>query len=81
MTSEATLKDTKEFFEYRSYFGLEPDNVIFFKQHLLPCLSFEGQLLLADKGKDLWSVKAFLGVPAESVLTSTYCDNRILSDL
>ena len=58
MTSEATLKDTKEFFEYRSYFGLEPDNVIFFKQHLLPCLSFEGKLILADKGKDLWSFKS-----------------------
>ena len=72
MTSEATLKDTKEFFEYHSYFGLEPENVIFFKQHLLPCLSFEGKLILADKGEDLWSLKVLFNPPT---LTNACRDN------
>ena len=59
MTSEATLKDTKEFFEYHSYFGLEPNNVIFFTQQLLPCLSFEGKLILATKGEDLCNFNSY----------------------
>lgn len=50
MTSESTLKDTKDYFESNSFFGLEPSAVVFFEQHQLPCLTFEGKLILKTQG-------------------------------
>lgn len=50
MTSEATLRDTKDFFQQHNYFGLRSEDVTFFEQHLLPCLTFEGKLMLSSKG-------------------------------
>jgi len=50
MTSESTLKDTKDYFESNSFFGLEPSAVVFFEQHQLPCLTFEGKLILKTPG-------------------------------
>jgi len=50
MTSEATLKDTKVYFKKHNYFGLKSSDVTFFEQHLLPCLTFEGKLMLSSKG-------------------------------
>lgn len=52
MTSDATLKETRKFFEENSYFGLDKKNVIFFEQYLLPCLTFEGKMMLQNK----WSL-------------------------
>lgn len=49
MTSDATLKETKKFFEANDHFGLEASNVIFFEQYLLPCLTFEGKMMLSSK--------------------------------
>lgn len=49
MTSEATLKDTRAFFKKNNYFGLKSSNVTFFEQHLLPCLTFTGKLMLSSK--------------------------------
>ena len=46
MTSDATLKDTKDFFTRHDNFGLQPENVIFFEQNQLPCLTFEGKMIL-----------------------------------
>lgn len=51
MTSDATLKETKKYFEANDFFGLESSNVIFFEQSLLPCLTFEGKMMLASKGE------------------------------
>ena len=53
MTSDATLKLTSDYFERHSYFGLEAGNVCFFEQHQLPCLTFEGKLILSSKGMSL----------------------------
>jgi len=50
MTSEATLKDTKSFFKRHDYFGLRSTDVTFFEQHLLPCLTNDGKLMLSSKG-------------------------------
>jgi UDP-N-acetylglucosamine/UDP-N-acetylgalactosamine diphosphorylase len=51
MTSGPTRKPTEEFFQERSYFGLEPGNVLFFEQGVLPCISNEGKILLENKSK------------------------------
>lgn len=51
MTSGPTRKPTQQFFEDNKYFGLNRNNVVFFEQGVLPCISNEGKILLESKGK------------------------------
>lgn len=51
MTSGPTRKDTEAFFAQHKYFGLEQQNIIFFEQGTLPCLSLEGKILLETTSK------------------------------
>ncbi|KAJ3508612.1 hypothetical protein NLJ89_g5659 [Agrocybe chaxingu] len=51
MTSGPTRRDTEEFFKKNAYFGLNPQNVIFFEQGTLPCLTMEGKVLLETPSK------------------------------
>lgn len=51
MTSEFTLAPTEDFFKRNRYFGLEPSNVVMFEQRMIPAVSFQGKVLLQDKGK------------------------------
>lgn len=51
MTSGPTRKPTEEFFEQHAYFGLNRNNVVFFEQGTLPCISNEGKILLESKSK------------------------------
>ncbi|KZS93505.1 nucleotide-diphospho-sugar transferase [Sistotremastrum niveocremeum HHB9708] len=46
MTSGPTRANTEAFFEEHAYFGLERNNVVFFEQGTLPCLSMDGKVLL-----------------------------------
>eukprot|EP01061_Rhynchopus_euleeides_P011444 TRINITY_DN21021_c0_g1_i1.p1 TRINITY_DN21021_c0_g1~~TRINITY_DN21021_c0_g1_i1.p1 ORF type:complete len:511 (+),score=191.79 TRINITY_DN21021_c0_g1_i1:85-1533(+) len=50
MTSDATHSITKSFFESRQHFGLQPEQVFFFKQGRMPCMDTEGRILLAQQG-------------------------------
>ncbi|KAF2215552.1 hypothetical protein CERZMDRAFT_56306 [Cercospora zeae-maydis SCOH1-5] len=51
MTSGPTRRPTQEFFEENKYFGLNRNNVLFFEQGILPCITMEGQILLESKSK------------------------------
>eukprot|EP01027_Heterolobosea_sp_BB2_P006846 GEZU01010272.1.p1 GENE.GEZU01010272.1~~GEZU01010272.1.p1 ORF type:complete len:352 (+),score=163.25 GEZU01010272.1:225-1280(+) len=51
MTSPFTDKATIKFFEEKNYFGLDKNNVIFFNQGNLPCISMEGKIILESKSR------------------------------
>ncbi len=51
MTSEANDAATRACFEAHGYFGLNPADVIFFKQGVWPALDAEGLLLLEEPGR------------------------------
>jgi UDP-N-acetylglucosamine/UDP-N-acetylgalactosamine diphosphorylase len=46
MTSPFTDDITRKFFESRKYFGLEADQVTFFQQGTLPCVSADGRFIM-----------------------------------
>ena len=47
MTSSATHQTTVRAFEENDYYRLDPDNIVFFQQGLMPCLDLQGQILLS----------------------------------
>ncbi|XP_060074483.1 UDP-N-acetylhexosamine pyrophosphorylase-like isoform X2 [Ylistrum balloti] len=51
MTSEHTKQATDDYFKQHNYFGLEKENIILFEQGLLPCIGFDGKIILANKDK------------------------------
>lgn len=51
MTSGATMGQTKDYFELHNFFGLSRDKVVFFEQNTIPCLGFDGKVLMDQKHK------------------------------
>ena len=49
MTNEESDREVKQFFEDNGHFGMEPEDVIFFPQGLLPAVSPSGQAILKTK--------------------------------
>jgi UDP-N-acetylglucosamine/UDP-N-acetylgalactosamine diphosphorylase len=49
MTSKLNDVATKDYFEKNEYFGINPDNVIFFTQGVMPAIGYDGKLLLSQK--------------------------------
>ncbi|DBA82806.1 hypothetical protein WJX77_012241 [Trebouxia sp. C0004] len=48
MTSSSTDAPTKDHFEKHHYFGLDPNQLFFFQQGQLPCLTPEGKFIMAS---------------------------------
>ena len=40
------MESTEAYFRKHNFFGLQSDNVSFFEQHMLPCMTFEGKIIL-----------------------------------
>lgn len=51
MTSGATIDQIKDYFELHNFFGLSRDKIVFFEQNTIPCLGFDGKVLLDQKHK------------------------------
>ena len=49
MTSEDTKNQSISFFEEHKYFGIDPAQIMFFEQKQVPCLDFDGKILLKEK--------------------------------
>jgi UDP-N-acetylglucosamine/UDP-N-acetylgalactosamine diphosphorylase len=49
MTSDVNDAATRAFFAKHNHFGLDPKNVVFFQQGMMPAFSMDGQLLLGEK--------------------------------
>eukprot|EP00931_Biecheleriopsis_adriatica_P044576 TRINITY_DN2550_c0_g1_i1.p1 TRINITY_DN2550_c0_g1~~TRINITY_DN2550_c0_g1_i1.p1 ORF type:complete len:505 (+),score=127.53 TRINITY_DN2550_c0_g1_i1:83-1516(+) len=50
MTSPINHEETQQFFEKHSFFGMDRDDVWFFQQGTLPCLTPEGKIILESAG-------------------------------
>ena len=48
MTSPLTHDDTRHHFEINQYFGGKKENVIFFKQPMLPIVNFDGKIIMNE---------------------------------
>jgi UDP-N-acetylglucosamine/UDP-N-acetylgalactosamine diphosphorylase len=51
MTSQANDRATRNFFAAHKHFGIDPEDVVFFTQGMLPALDPEGRVLLAARDR------------------------------
>jgi len=49
MTSEHTKRATVDYFKSNDWFGLNEENIIFFEQEMIPCVSFDRKLIMSSK--------------------------------
>ena len=50
MTSDVNDAPTRAFFQSQNFFGLNPSDVFFFQQGMMPAYAMDGKLLLGEKG-------------------------------
>lgn len=75
MTSEFTLAPTETFFKENNYFGLEPTNIVMFEQRMIPAVTFDGKVILKDKGK------IAMAPDGNGGLYQALVDNKVLEDM
>ncbi|XP_041666186.1 UDP-N-acetylhexosamine pyrophosphorylase-like protein 1 [Cheilinus undulatus] len=75
MTSEFTLAPTEQFFKENAYFGLKPSDIVMFEQRMIPAVTFEGKVILQDKGK------IAMAPDGNGGLYQALVDNAILEDM
>ncbi|CAL8405757.1 unnamed protein product [Arctogadus glacialis] len=75
MTSEFTLSPTESFFKENDFFGLDPSNVVMFEQRMIPAVTFDGKVLLQDKGK------IAMAPDGNGGLYQALVDNKVLEDM
>lgn len=46
MMSKQTKESTQQYFQKHDYFGLQPQNVVMFEQSTMPCMTFDGKIIL-----------------------------------
>ncbi|KAG0264485.1 UDP-N-acetylglucosamine pyrophosphorylase [Mortierella polycephala] len=51
MTSGPTRPATVAYFQENNYFGLSSSNIVFFEQGTLPCMTFDGKIMMESKSK------------------------------
>ncbi|KAF9960201.1 UDP-N-acetylglucosamine pyrophosphorylase [Modicella reniformis] len=49
MTSGPTRPATVQYFEQHNFFGLDSENIVFFEQGTLPCMTFDGKIMMESK--------------------------------
>lgn len=75
MTSEFTLDPTKKFFEENKHFGMDPSNVVMFEQRMIPAVTFDGKVILQNKGK------LAMAPDGNGGLYRALVDNKVLEDM
>jgi UDP-N-acetylglucosamine/UDP-N-acetylgalactosamine diphosphorylase len=76
MTSGPTRAPTEKYFREHNYFGLSKENVIFFEQGVLPCISNEGKILMESKSKVAVAPDGNGGIYQALVLSEARTDMR-----
>lgn len=51
MTSNSNDEETRTFFEKNSFFGLDPADVFFFEQGMIPAVTLEGRIIMESKSQ------------------------------
>ncbi|XWS40471.1 hypothetical protein CRYUN_Cryun18bG0142800 [Craigia yunnanensis] len=78
MTSPFTDDATRKFFESHKYFGLEADQVTFFQQGTIPCISKDGRYIMENPFKAAKSPDGNGGVYAGSRMQVRVADPTFL---
>ena len=76
MTSKPTHEETENFFKSNNYFGKNPETIRFFQQGVLPCLTFEGKIMLASKSSVAVAPDGNGGIFASLLKTKTLEDMK-----
>ncbi|MFN0007559.1 MAG: UTP--glucose-1-phosphate uridylyltransferase [Planctomycetota bacterium] len=76
MTSEANDAATRSYFEENDHFGIDREDVFFFRQGMLPALDPEGRILLSAPDRLFWAPDGHGGALAALAASGALADAR-----